>query len=262
MRPRLAPVRRPSGGRTLTSRSRSRTCAGRFRAVEDDRQRQLESLRQQLTQAQLTFTPMHPTVIGLQKSVDSFSEPSPQLQALKAQERMLMNEIAAPAPLAAASAPVGGGAAAAPRTNARLAPVGVPIGRSERADRATSLEAEMEEERREREDPTLTPAREHLEEAIRRYQGAMQRIDQAKLDLDMTRRALRYRWSVATPAEMPRGPAKPLGPIIAVASLIGALLLAFVSTALADFLGGRLLESWEVRRRLKIDVLSELEPPA
>ncbi len=224
-----------------------------IRAIEDDRQRQLESLRQQLTQAQLTLTPMHPTVIALQKSVDSFTEPSPQLQQLKAQERMLMTQIAAPLPPAPAP---GGGSAPAPRSYAR-APIGGGLGRPDR----NSAESEMAEERREHEDPTLTPAREHLSDTINRYQAAMQRIDSAKLDLDMTRRALRYRWSVATPAEMPRGPTKPLGMIMGLASLLGAVFLAFLAAAVADFTSGKLLEAWEVRRRLKIEVLSELEPP-
>jgi hypothetical protein len=221
-----------------------------IRAIEEDRQRQLDSLRQQLTQAQLTLTPMHPTVIGLQKSVDSFSQPSPQLELLKGQERTLMSEIAAPV----AAAPRDPNAPApAPRPMPR-SPVGAPMGRG-------MAETPEAEERREREDPTLTPAREHLEDAIRRYQGVMARIDAAKLDLDMNRRALRYRYSVATPAEMPRGPTKPIGAIIGLASVVAAFLLAIVVSAMSDWFSGKLLETWEVRRRLKLEVLSELDPP-
>jgi uncharacterized protein involved in exopolysaccharide biosynthesis len=226
-----------------------------IRAIEEDRQRQLEALRQQLTQAQLTLTPMHPTVIGLQKSVDAFSQPSPQLEVLKGQERTLMSEIAAPV----AAAPRDPGAPApAPRTVLRSSPVGAPMGLGMGRGAAETPEAE---ERREREDPTLTPAREHLEDAIRRYQGVMARIDAAKLDLDMNRRALRYRYSVATPAEMPRGPTKPLGAIIGLASVILAVLLAVIVSAMSDWFSGKLLETWEVRRRLKLEVLSELDPP-
>jgi hypothetical protein len=222
-----------------------------IRAIEEDRQRQLESLRQQLTQAQLTLTPMHPTVIGLQKSVDAFSQPSPQLEVLKGQERTLMSEIAAPT----AAPPRDPTAPPVPRPALVRPLVGAPMGRDRTADTPDA------EERREREDPTLTPAREHLEEAIRRYQGVMARIDAAKLDLDMNRRALRYRYSVATPAEMPRGPVKPIGVIIGVASVIAALLLALIVSAMSDWFSGKLLETWEVRRRLKLDVLSELDPP-
>jgi hypothetical protein len=224
-----------------------------IRAIEEDRQRQLESLRQQLTQAQLTLTPMHPTVIGLQKSVDAFTQPSPQLEVLKGQERTLMSEIAAPT-----AAPPKDPTAAmlAPRPVVR-SPVGAPMGMG----RDRTPDAPDVEERREREDPTLTPAREHLEDAIRRYQGVMARIDAAKLDLDMNRRALRYRYSVSTPAEMPRGPIKPMGAIIGVASVIAAFVLALIVSAMSDWFSGKLLETWEVRRRLKLEVLSELDPP-
>ena len=113
-----------------------------------------------------------------------------------------------------------------------------------------------------REEPALAPARERLEAAIYRYQDVMARIDAAKLELDISRTEFRYRYSVITPAEVPRGPTRPIGMIVGVASLVGAMLAALLGAAGADLVEGRILEPWQLRRRFKIEVLGEFEPPA
>ncbi len=58
-----------------------------IKTFEDDRQRRLDALKQQLVQAQLTLTAQHPTVVALQQKVDDFSQPSPELARLKGEER-------------------------------------------------------------------------------------------------------------------------------------------------------------------------------
>jgi hypothetical protein len=47
-----------------------------------------------------------------------------------------------------------------------------------------------------------------------------------------------------------------------VGSVIGAALLAFLLAAGADSWSGRILEEWQVRRRLKLDILGEFHLPA
>ena len=67
------------------------------------KQDELEALKQQLLQAQLTLTPQHPTVISLQQQVDTMSQPGADLARLKSDERSLMSQIAPPGSAAAAS---------------------------------------------------------------------------------------------------------------------------------------------------------------
>ncbi len=216
-----------------------------IRLVEDEHQRELDGMRQQLMQAQLTLTPMHPTVIALQQKVDTLSRPSPDLAQLKGEERALMSQIVL-APAGAAPA-----AMQRPTTAGGLAPDNRPAWGNSNGSNGPSRET----------DPSLAPARKRLEAAIERYQDVQARIDSAKLELDISRTAYRYRYSVITPAEIPRTPKKPVAMLVGIGSVLAAILFALIGVAAADRYRGRVLETWEVRRRLKLDVLGELEPP-
>jgi uncharacterized protein involved in exopolysaccharide biosynthesis len=214
-----------------------------IKTFEDDRKRTLDALKQQLMQAQLTLTAMHPTIVALQKQVDDLGQPSPELARLKAEERAIMAQLASP-PVAVAS---NGVTMAMPRSASpasSLAP-GSPV------PNAVS----------EREDPVFAAPRERLSRAISRYQDVMARIDAAKLQLDISRTAYQYRYRVITPAEVALAPKKPIAQLVGIASLLGSLLVAFLVAAFADWSAGLILETWQVRRVLKLDVLSELDPP-
>jgi uncharacterized protein involved in exopolysaccharide biosynthesis len=213
-----------------------------IRTVEESRQRTLDALKQQLVQAQLTLTEMHPTVIALQQKIEALSDPPPELTTLKNEERALMSEIA-PAPVSGAPPPPHPLTAGNPVVELR---------------RAIALPAELKASQQ---DPSLAPARSRLDAAIFRYQNVMANIDSAKLELDITRTAFRYRYSVITPAELPRGPKKPIALLVGVGSVLGAIVVAMLGAASADWQGGRILEAWQVKRRLKLEVLGELEPP-
>jgi uncharacterized protein involved in exopolysaccharide biosynthesis len=219
-----------------------------IRALEAERQREIDTLRGQLAQAQLTLTPQHPTVIALQEKIDALSGPDAQLTQLKAQERSLMAQIAPvptaqPAPSAAphfvaAQDPSPSGVASTPP------PAPPPI--------APTLWDE---------DARTQILRSTLEGAIRGYQDAVGRIDVANTELEILRTAFKYRYTVVTPAEVPRGPKKPTATLVGIGSVIGALLLAFTFAGGADWWSGRILEEWQVRRQLKLDILGEFYPP-
>jgi uncharacterized protein involved in exopolysaccharide biosynthesis len=215
-----------------------------IRALEDERQREVAGLRQQLTQAQLTLTPQHPAVIALQQQIDTLSQPAPELAQLKSEERALMVQMAsAPSPTTAGSAP-----RPAPRAN--YGPGGVAAAP---LPAIPPLPAGWETDGR------AQLARSKLEAAIKGYQDVSDRIDAANIELEIARTAFKYRYSVVTPAEVPKKPKKPIGWIIGLASLPGAMLLAILLAAAADAWRGRLLEAWQVRRKLKVDVLGELD---
>jgi uncharacterized protein involved in exopolysaccharide biosynthesis len=225
----------------------------RIKSLEEAQQRTSDGLKAQLLQAQLTLTPMHPTVIALQQQLEAISQPSPELAQLRAEERSLMSQIA---PLRAA--PV----ASAPPPAQMLLPIRTAAG-GEAVDAgpaqpplpllpAPSLDR----------DGQLQLAESKLGSAIRAYEDTMGRIDAVKVELDITRAAYKHKYTVVTPAEIPAKPKKSTAQQIGIGAVVGGLALAVLLAAAVDFLKGSILESWQVRRRLKIEVLGELDGPS
>jgi hypothetical protein len=221
----------------------------RIRTLEDEQQHTVDALRQQLVQAQLTLTPMHPTVIVLQQRVAAMSEPSPELVQLRSEEHALMAQIVPPkaSPSEGTTSAAGGsGSRPAPApsadTSADLPPPPIPLGQAP--------------------DGALQLAQSKLEAAIRTYQEAAGRSDAARVELDITRAAYKHRYTVYTPPEVARKPKKATAFFVGLGSVVSALLLALLLATAADMSTGLVLESWQVRRRLKLDILGELDNPS
>jgi uncharacterized protein involved in exopolysaccharide biosynthesis len=230
----------------------------RIRTTEEDRQRKLDDVRQQLMQAQLTLTPMHPTVIALQQQVENLSQPPAELAQLRAQERALMAQIAPPMPSRAfvPSGAVGPGAAGLALGAGRSGPL---YGNGATADAGSPAPTPLLAGDK---DPQVQLAESELTSAVRAYEDVLDRIDAAKVELDITRAAYKHRYMVVTPAEEPRAPKKAQARVIGAASVIGALLLAILLATGLDMLPGVILEPWQVRRHLKLDVIGELDNPS
>ena len=216
----------------------------KIKALEHERQVLLDSLRQQLSQAQLTLTPMHPTVIGLQQKIEALTQPSPELLRLREEERNLTAQIAQATP------PSVQPPAPAPRLAGPPTPMEASASPSSSAPPAPRPVVE---------DGPTRLARSRLEAAIQGYEETMAHIDAANVELEITRTAYKYRYTIQTPAELPTKTKKPVAQLLAAGALLGGVLLAFLAAALADVFGGLVLESWQVRRRLKLEVLGEID---
>ncbi len=225
-----------------------------IRALEDARQRSLEALKTQLSTAQLTLTPMHPTVIALQQQVDAMSEPSAELAQLRGEERSLMDRIAAPKAEASAAPRM----AILPRR-----PSASPTDAPSATDSASAggLLPPLTPAALERDGP-LQLAQSELALAIRAYEDALVRLDATKVELDITGAAYKHRYTVVTPAELPKSPKKATAQLVGVGAVFGGALLALLIAAGMDMVAGLVLESWQVRRRLRLDVLGELDNPS
>ncbi len=213
-----------------------------IRSAEEGQRHALDTLRGQLVQAQLTLTPMHPTVIALQQQVDAMSQPSQELVQLRSEERALMMEIAPPR--AAAPVPARTGTAAESNPTPSAIPEAPPTAASWDRDGALQI------------------AQAKLASAIQASEESLARVDAAKEELEFTRAAYKYRYSVFTPAELPSKPKKPTAQIVGVAAVFGAALLGLLLAAASDLATGLVLESWQVRRQLKLEVLGEFDRPA
>jgi uncharacterized protein involved in exopolysaccharide biosynthesis len=225
-----------------------------IKALEDSQQRGLDALRQQLATATLTLTPMHPTVITLQQRIDALSQPSPELAKLQADEHALMAQIAGPH-MAPSAAPAPG-----PRSAVALgAPAGAAAADAGAPDTAALPPPIMAGNAP---DGQVQLAQSKLEAAIRSYQDAIGRGDGARVQLDLAHATFQHRYQVFTPAEVPKKPKKATATIVGVASALASVLLALLAAAAADLGTGVVIEPWQVRRRLKLDIIGELDNPS
>ena len=237
--------RRRRAGRRSGPGARKRS-GSRSRPSRRSRQRTLDGLKQQLMQAQLTLTAMHPTVVALQQRVDDFSQPSPELARLKAEERAIVMQIAPVDASADAGRPAGPTAARATAPDAAVA------GRRRAAQDAVS----------EREDPSLAAPRERLSRPSRRYQDVMARIDSAQA----AARHLAHGLPIPVPGHHAGRSRQPPEEAHRAhrRDRLRARRAALRPAGGARSRTGRrgvILETWQVRRVLKLEVLSELDPP-
>jgi hypothetical protein len=204
--------------------------------LEGFRSRRLADLQTELVQARAVYADAHPVVIKIQSSIAALQQDSPQLAALRKDERELATDYAKRAGLVQQSAAASASARADPDPG-RGAPL-LPAG---------SADNEY--------------ARTQLRFALEKYDALMERIDSARIELDTTRAAFKYRYGVIRPAMLPKQPTKPRVPLILALGMMVSVALTFMVTTLADVRSGRILEQWEVKRFLGLPVLGEVSRP-
>jgi uncharacterized protein involved in exopolysaccharide biosynthesis len=209
--------------------------------LEDFRRRRLVDLDLQLTEQRRTYADAHPLIVSTRDSIAALEADSPQMAALRREERDLREEYtrrsgrdpdapppAIPAALAAAANNAG-------ETGMRGAP-------------AVLDAAEAEEY-----------AHSRLRIATNKYEDLLTRIDSARIELDTARAAFKYRYSVVTPAQVPKKVLRPKPATLLLGGLIGGLFLALFCSVAADLSSRRLLERWQLERTLGLPVLGELK---
>jgi uncharacterized protein involved in exopolysaccharide biosynthesis len=210
-------------------------------------QREIEA-DTQLADARAALGPLHPTVVALTRKAEAARETPPELSALRAQEKQLVQRLAESATTApsATSAPAwsppptGGGP-----TASTMAP---------EVRMATDLHNILTNH----EDAPTTLARAKLAAASQQYNDLLGRTQAAKVELEVARSSFKEEYSIMRPAEVPTKPKKPNTLLIVIGGLASALVLFFAVPGTRDLLGGVLLESWQIETRLKLPVLGEL----
>jgi hypothetical protein len=110
-------------------------------------------------------------------------------------------------------------------------------------------------------EPELASAKERLLVATRRYEDLMDRIDSARIELQTAQAAFKYRYVVVDPPEVPQTATRPNGAILLLGGLVLAAVLAIFAAGVSDLTCGRFVEPWQVRRKLSIPLLAEIEEP-
>jgi len=196
--------------------------------VEEFRRRRLADLQAQLDAQRAIYSDAHPNIITLRRDIDALNRDSPQIGALREDERRLRQEYLARAaaenvrPVPAVSSSPG----AAP-------PVIVPRGGA-------------------------VDENERVREARYRYQQMVERMNQAELELDASRAAFKYRYDVIWPAQVPKQPVSPNPLKVFGVGGLALLLLTLAVVTWLDWRSGLVLERWQVERELDVPVLADL----
>lgn len=222
----------------------------RIRSITQERDRELMEAHQQLADARATLGPMHPTVVALNQKIAQLEVPPPELQALGEREHQLVAALATPAPSTTVPVAVTP-AAPSPSPLPPVAPIPAPASSTTPTMFGDVL----------RDDPQVALARSRLQAASAKYNELLSRIEAANIELEVTRAAFKYQYTVVRPPEIPRKPSKPNVMLILIATLVSAPLLGMILAGIRDLLRGRFVEPWQVERHLNLPLLGELNPP-
>ncbi|GAC1686372.1 MAG: hypothetical protein NVS9B3_04790 [Gemmatimonadaceae bacterium] len=202
--------------------------------LETAKNERLSALQSRMAELRNNLGPAHPDILTLQENIKAMNADSPRLRDLRAEEAALRARLAAlGGPLETPSA------AGADPTSAVVA--GLLRGRAE------SIEP-----------PDQLYAKSRLKIATNVYEDLLERLEGARLSLETAGAAFKYRYTIITPPELPRFPTKPNVLVLIVGTFLLALALAVFAAVALDVAAGKILQSWQVRRQLKLPVLAEV----
>lgn len=199
-----------------------------IQAADQARQRRLTELQAQLAELRITYASAHPLVLAMEEKIHQAE--------------------AAPTELAPGK-PVDEGS---PRRIKRFVPQN-----GDAREAPSDLRAGAERE----DTPELAAARARLGAAELKYEEVRDRIDSARIELQTAEAAFKYRYAIIQPAEQPKNPTKPNAVLIVVGGLAASVALAIATAVAKDHASGQFIEPWQVRQRLPIPLLADLEGP-
>ncbi len=230
--------------------ARQRTLEG----LEEFRRRRLADLQARLADEQTVYTEAHPSIVDLKQAIAAMSGESAQMVALREQVSALRRDrdslLQRDVRPASASGP---GASTLTATAARAWALRDPTSGAS-ADLA-GLDGALREER----DPSVVYARAQLLDAMDKYADLRSKIQAAQIDYETAQAAFKYRYTVVTPARLPREPLKPKMWLVALLALAAAGASSVVAAVIADLRKGTILELWQAESILDEPVVAEVE---
>jgi len=201
--------------------------------LEEFRRKRLSELQAQLAEQKAIYSDSHPVVVNLEESIRALNQDSPQVVALRREEQDLEAEFQ--------------------RRGGVLTPEGTGDSDSRAGrepiviDRATRTDV--------REDY----GRQRLNAAISRYNILLDRISNARMELDAARAVYKYRYVVVRPPKHPNRPIAPNRPRYLALGLVGALAMGLITAAGLEARRGRITQSWMVERLVGLPVLAQVD---
>jgi uncharacterized protein involved in exopolysaccharide biosynthesis len=219
--------------------------------LEEFRRHRLSELQARLAEARTTYTENHPAIGDLKLSMSALSDESPQVTRLRQEVASLQAEYDR---RSASDAPVPGVASTPMFASLAASRTATP---PQLSTDVLRLDLDLREDR----DPGMVSARGQLRDAMDKYAALRTRIQTAQIDLETAQAAFKYRYSVVSPAHLPKSPTKPNVPLVILAALIAAVFCALLFAVLVDVRRGRLLERWQIEQLLDRPVLGEVSLP-
>jgi uncharacterized protein involved in exopolysaccharide biosynthesis len=207
--------------------------------LESARKQRILTVQTQLADMRKNYGPAHPEVQAAEQLLATLIPDSPQLSALRAEERQMVDRLTAlGAPDTPPATPSTSEAAIARAALERLA-----------RQRADTLG-----------DPRATYAQSQLKMVVGTYEDLLDRLQSANIELETARAAFKYRYNVVLPAQLPKKPVKPKVPLLIVGGMIFAVMCGVFAAVVLDVASGRVLEAWQVEQQLGLPVLGEVTP--
>jgi hypothetical protein len=238
-------ARRPAEPRAETEQIKTALLAKQraLDELEELRRHRVSDVQARLAEQRATYTDHHPVIIDLEQTLAALSAPSSPIKALREEIASLRAEYDKASAGTPSEPLLGAPAAAAP-------PPQLPA-------EILRLDQDLREDR----DPATVMARGQLRDAMDKYAALREKVESAQIDLDTAQAAFKYRYSVLTPAKLPKRPVKPNVPLVVLAALVAALLGAVFVAVVADVREGRVVERWQIERLLDRPILGEVEVP-
>lgn len=195
--------------------------------LEDVRQKRLADLNAKYAEQKITYAEGHPMLAELRAQISALSQPSHDTVSLRDQEQQLLSQFVA----------AGG------KDNELV------------TDSGPVWPVELQEENV---DATYGKAR--LSMQLSGLQSLRAQLTDARLQLAAAEASFAARYQVLTAPEVPRtASSRPL--VIALAAMLGSLLVAAFAAMGTDLRRGKVLEAWQLQRSLELPVLSEMPEP-
>ncbi len=220
--------------------------------LEDLRRRRLSELQARLAEARATYTENHPVILDLKQSIAALSVESAQVSNLRQELASLRAE---------REASTAEASAATPAVTWVPAPANGPVNAAAVPPQLPSDVLRIALDLKEDRDPMMVYARGQLRDAMDKYAALRTQIQTAQIDLETAQAAFKYRYTVVTPARLPRRPSVPNIPVVTLVSLVVAILCGLLLVVLVDLRRGRLLERWQLESLLNRPILGEVALP-
>jgi uncharacterized protein involved in exopolysaccharide biosynthesis len=229
---------RPVSPELLEMKAMIRAKQSNIQELEAFRQKRLAELQAQLAQEKTIYAEAHPNVRALQESIDALANESPQLAALRDDEKRLRLDY-----VARGGRPEDLDVDRAAATAEKFSPQEATV-----LAMASSVD-----------DPSTDYVHGRLRSVSAKYASFLDRIDSAQIELDTARAAFKYRYTVIRPAQLPKAPNAPTPAAMLLAAVLAGLVLAVLVPAARDLYTGVLVQSWQIEQQLNLPVLGEIK---
>jgi uncharacterized protein involved in exopolysaccharide biosynthesis len=223
-------------------------------ALEEDRRREIRDAETKLAnlRGQQSLGPAHPEVVALARQVDALSQPSAEETRLRADVAALENQLSEASDVSVGRAKTYLATVQGPATGGH----GGSHGRGDGGAQSIVVMTDQPSDN----GPTIA-AKDKLSKLTQRYDELRATLRSAKIELDVAEAAFKYKYTIMTPAELPKKSKSPPQFVFALAGILAGLALFFGVPAGLDLASGRILASWQVRK-LGVDILGEIDSPS